>query len=200
MLVGGKLCSRSSHYEGSERNDSVKVVKRGLDPFWWQELKQRHDGCLMSWKWRYRDHPCLSHNLPQNIGNYYINKLIFELSSWWQRAKQLGPDEADEDQAGTNKLELCFALPTHISTVRHWDKLLLRRFNPRQTTALDHYKSHLQIFVAICNFEDYKTFLLLPTAEIGVVFFLFYNIYPSDFSLQLPVHSLPLRRGHRPFF
>ena len=33
MLVGGKLSSCSPHYEGSERNDSVKVVKRGLDPF-----------------------------------------------------------------------------------------------------------------------------------------------------------------------
>ena len=196
MLVGVKLSSRSPHYEGSERDDSVKVVKRGLDPFWWRKLKQRHDGCLMSWKWHYRDHPCCIQNLPQNICNYYINKLIFELSSWWQRAKQLGPDEADEDQTGTNKLELCFALPTHISPV----KLLLRRFNPRQTAALDHYKSHPQIFVAICNFEDYKTFLLLPTAEIGVVFFLFYNIFPLDFSLQLPVHPLPFRRGHRPFF
>ena len=30
MLVGGKLSSRS---EGSERDDSVEVVKRGLDPF-----------------------------------------------------------------------------------------------------------------------------------------------------------------------
>ena len=33
MLVGGKLSSRSPHYEGSERDDSVEVVKRGLDPF-----------------------------------------------------------------------------------------------------------------------------------------------------------------------
>ena len=33
MLVGGGLSSRSPHYEGSERDDSVKVVKRGLDPF-----------------------------------------------------------------------------------------------------------------------------------------------------------------------
>ena len=214
----------------------------------------------MSWKWRYRDHPFRSQNLPQNICNYYINELIFELSSWWQGVKQLGPDEADKDQAGTISLELCFALPTHISPVRRWDKLLLRRLelsswwrrgeavggreakqlvpdevdkdqagtnglelcfalptcilpvrswdklllrklNPHQTAALDHYKSHPQIFVAICNFEDYKTFLLLPTAEIGVVFFfLFYNIYPSDFSLQLPVHPLPFRQGHRPFF
>ena len=114
---------------------------------------------------------------------------------------QLVPDKADEDQAGTNSLELCFALPTQISPVHRWDKLLPRKLNPRQTAALDHYKSHPQIFVAICNFEDYKTFLLLPTAEIGVVFlFLFYNIYPSDFSLQLPVHPLPFRRGHRPFF
>ena len=88
MLVGGKLSSRSPHYEGSERDDSVKVVKRGLDPFWWRKLKQRHEGCLMSWKWRYRDHPCRSQNLPQNICNYYINELIFELSSWWQIAKQ----------------------------------------------------------------------------------------------------------------
>ena len=88
-----------------------------------------------------------------------------------REAKQLVPDEANEDQAGTNRLELCFALPTHTSPVRRWDKLLLRKLNPRQTAALDHYKSHPQIFVAICNFEDYKTFLLLPTAEIGVVFF-----------------------------
>ena len=33
MLVGGKLSSRSPHYEGSERDDSVKVVRMGLDPF-----------------------------------------------------------------------------------------------------------------------------------------------------------------------
>ena len=49
MLVGGKLSSRSPHYKGSERDDSVEVVKRGLDPFWW----------------RYGDHPCLSQNLPR---------------------------------------------------------------------------------------------------------------------------------------
>ena len=90
MLVGGKLSSRGPHYEGSERDDSVKVVKRGLDPFWWRELKQRHDECLMNWKWRYRDHPCRSQNLPQNICNYYINELILELSSWWQRSEAVG--------------------------------------------------------------------------------------------------------------
>ena len=94
-----------------------------------------------------------------------------------REAKQLVPDEADEDQAGTNRLELCFALLTHISPVRHWDKLLLRKLNPRQTATLDHYKLHPQIFVAICNFEDYKTFLLLPTAEIGVVFFVCFTTY-----------------------
>ena len=33
MLVGGKLSSRSPHYEGSERDDSVKVGERGLGPF-----------------------------------------------------------------------------------------------------------------------------------------------------------------------
>ena len=33
MLVGGKLSSCSPHCEGSERNNSVEVVKRGLDPF-----------------------------------------------------------------------------------------------------------------------------------------------------------------------
>ena len=32
-MVGGNLSSRSPHYEGSERDDSVKVVKRGLDTF-----------------------------------------------------------------------------------------------------------------------------------------------------------------------
>ena len=97
------------------------------------------------------------------------------------------PDEVDEDQTGANKLELCFALPTHISTVRRRDKLLLRKLNHRQTAALDHYKSHPQIFVAICNFEDYKTFLLLPTAEIGVVFFFCFTTYTlriSVFSCQ----------------
>ena len=98
-----------------------------------------------------------------------------------REAKQLVPDEADEDQAGTNRLELCFALPTHISPVRRWDKLLLRKLSPRQTAALDHYKSHPQIFVAICNFEDYKTFLLLPTAEIGVVFFFVLQHIPFGF-------------------
>ena len=98
----------------------------------------------------------------------------------------MGPDEADEDQAGTNRLELCFALPTHISPVRRWDKLLLRKLNPRQTAALDHYKSHPQIFVTICNFEDYKTFLLLPTAEIGVVFFFFFF---TTYTLRISVFS-----------
>ena len=92
-----------------------------------------------------------------------------------REAKQLvAENEADEDQAGTNRLELCLALPTHISPVRRWDKLFLRKLNPRQTAALDHYKSHPQIFVAICNFEDYKTFSLLPTAEIGVIYFFFF--------------------------
>ena len=33
MLVGGKLSSCSPHYEGSERNDSVKVVKKGVGLF-----------------------------------------------------------------------------------------------------------------------------------------------------------------------
>ena len=142
----------------------------------------------------------------QNIGNYYINRLIFELSSWWQESEAVRfqtkqtktrqgptdwncalrcqlryhqsaagincryenldpcklvagersssvPDEADEDQTGTNRLELCFALPTHISPIRPWENLLLRELNPRQTAALDHYTSHPQIFVAICNFE-----------------------------------------------
>ena len=93
----------------------------------------------------------------------------------------MADSEADEDQTGTNSLELCFALPTHISPVRRWDKLLLSKLNPRQTTALDHYKSHPQIFVAICNFEDYKTFLLLPTAEIWVVFFFVLQHVPFGF-------------------
>ena len=173
MLVGGELSSRSPHYEGSERDDSVKVVKRGSDPFWWRELKQRHDGCLMNWKWRYRDHPCRSQNLPQNICNYYINNF------WTQQL--VAESEADEDQTGTNSLKLCFALPTRISPVRCWDKLLLRRFNPCQTATLDHYKSHPQIFVAICNFEDYKTFLSLSTAEIGVIFFFVLQHIPFGF-------------------
>ena len=69
------------------------------------------------------------------------------------RTQQLVPDEVDEDQAGTNRLELCFALPTQISPVRRWENLLLRELNPRQTAALDHYTSHPQIFVAICNFK-----------------------------------------------
>ena len=83
-------------------------------------------------------------------------------------------DEADEDQTGTNRLELCFALPTQISPVRRWDKLSLRKLNPRQAAAIDHYTSHPQIFVAICNFE------------IGVIiFFLFCNIC----TLRSPVFS-----------
>ena len=39
-------------------------------------------------------------------------------------------DEADEDQAGTNRLELCFALPAHISPVRRWNTLSLRKLRP----------------------------------------------------------------------
>ena len=55
-------------------------------------------------------------------------------------------DKADEDQAGTNRLELCFALPAHISPVRRWDTLSLRKLNPRRAAALDYYMSHPQIF------------------------------------------------------
>ena len=47
-------------------------------------------------------------------------------------AKQFGPrrSKADEDQTGTNRLELCFALPTHISPVRRWNTLSLRKLRP----------------------------------------------------------------------
>ena len=48
-----------------------------------------------------------------------------ERSSWFQEA-----DEADEDQTGTNRLELCFALPTHISPVRCLNTLSLRKLRP----------------------------------------------------------------------
>ena len=108
-----------------------------------------------------------------------------------REAKQLVPDEVDEDQTGTNRFELCFVLPIHISPVRRWDKLLLRKLNPRQTAALDHYKSHPQIFVAICNFEDYKSFLLLPTAEIGVVFFFCFVLQHIPFGFQSSATSTP---------
>ena len=37
------------------------------------------------------------------------------------------PDVTGEDQTGTNRLELCFALPTQISPVRRWNKLSLRK-------------------------------------------------------------------------
>ena len=33
----------------------------------------------MSWKWCNGDNPCHSQNLPQNLGKYYVNELIFEL-------------------------------------------------------------------------------------------------------------------------
>ena len=91
-----------------------------------------------------------------------------------REAKQLVPDEVDEDPTGTNRLELCFALPTHISPVRRWDKLLLRKLNPRQTAALDHYKSHPQIFVAICNLKIIKPFYyyLLQESELYFCFVL----------------------------
>ena len=189
MLVGGQLSSRSPHYEGSEGDDSVEVVKRGLDPFWWRELKQRHDGCLMSWKWCYRDHPCRSQNLPQNICNYYINELFLNSAVGGRESKQLVPDEADEDQAGTNRLELCFALPTHISPVRRWDKLLLRKRNPRQTAALDHYKSHPQIFVAICNLKIIKPFYyyLLQKSEL----YFFFVLQHILFGFQSSAASTP---------
>ena len=102
----------------------------------------------------------------------------------------MADSEADENQTGTNSLELCFALPTHLSPVRRWDKLLLRKLNHCQTAALDHYKSYPQIFVVICNFEDYKTFLLLPTAEIRVVFF-FFVLQHIPFGFQSSAASTP---------
>ena len=35
VLVGGKLSSCIHHHEGSERNNFVEEVEKGLDPFWW---------------------------------------------------------------------------------------------------------------------------------------------------------------------
>ena len=96
-------------------------------------------------------------------------------------SEELGPDEADEDQTGTNRLELCFALPTHISPVRRWDELLQRRLNPHQTDALDHYKSHPQILLPSVNLKVIKPFLLLTTAGIGVVFFFVLQYIPFGF-------------------
>ena len=100
----------------------------------------------------------------------------------------MGPDEADKDQAGTNRLELCFAHQL-ISPVHRWDELLLRRLNPHQTDALDHYKSHPQILLPSVNLKIIKLFLLLTTAEIGVVFFFVLQYIP--FSFQSSATSNP---------
>ena len=71
MLVGGKLSSRSPHYEGSERDGLCGSSEKRVGPF------------LMT-LWRL---PLPQSEPTQNIGNYYINRLIFELSSWWQESE-----------------------------------------------------------------------------------------------------------------
>ena len=114
------------------------------------------------------------------------------LTGWFSNSAVGGRERTssvpDEDQTGTNRLELCFALPTHISPVRRWDKLLLRKLNPRQAAALDHYTSHPQIFVAICNFEVYKTFYyyLLQKSEL---YFFFFFLFCNICTLRIPVFS-----------
>ena len=120
--------------------------------------------------------------LPQSEPTPEYLQLLYKRADF--RTQQLvAESEADKDQTGTNSLELCFALPTHISPVRRWDKLLLRKLNPRQTAALDHYKSHLQIFVAICNLKIIKPFYyyLLQKSELYFFFFFFLQHIPFGF-------------------
>ena len=107
-------------------------------------------------------------------------------------------DKADEDQAGTNRLELCFALPAHIPLVRRWDTLSLRKLNPRRAAALDYYMSHPQIFFLSppVTLKFYKPFsYLLQKSELFFLF-LFCNICtPLESSLQLPVTLSSFQTG-----
>ena len=102
-------------------------------------------------------------------------------------------DEADEDQAGTHRLELCFALPAHISPVRRWDTLSLRKLNPRRAAALDYYMSHPQIFFFLSppvTLKFYKPFsYLLQKSELLLFFFVLQYMYP--FGVQSSAASNP---------
>ena len=140
--------------------------------------------------------------LPQSepIPEYW--QLLYKQADFWtQQLVAVSEAVGTRRRPGRDQqigIVLC-AANSYLSPVRRWDELLLRRFNPHQTDALDHYKSHPQILLPSVNLKIIKPFLLLTTAEIGVVFFLFYNMYPSVFSLQLPVTPLPFRCGHWPF-
>ena len=76
-----------------------------------------------------------------------------------------------------------------ISPVHRWDELLLRRLNPHQTDSLDHYKSHPQILLPSVNLKIIKPFLLLTTAEIGVVFCFVLQYIPFGFQSSAASNS-----------
>ena len=104
-------------------------------------------------------------------------------------------DKADEDQAGTNRLELCFALPAHISPVRRWDTLSLRKLNPRRAAALDYYMSHPQIFFFLSSpvtLKFYKPFSYLLQKSELLFFFVFVLQYMYPFGVQSSAASNPL--------
>ena len=122
-----------------------------------------------------------------------LRKLSPRQTAGLDHCKLVAESEADEDQTGTNSLELCFALPTHISPVRCWDKLLLRKLNPRQTAALDHYKSHPQIFLSpSVTLKIIKPFYyyLLQKSELYIFCFTTNILRISVFSCQICFSTL----------
>ena len=103
-------------------------------------------------------------------------------------------DKADEDQAGTNRLELCFALPAHISPVRRWDTLSLRKLNPRRAATLDYYVTPADFFFLSppVTLKFYKPFSYLLQKSELLFFFVFVLQYMYPFGVQSSAASNPL--------
>ena len=117
----------------------------------------------MSWKWRYRDHPCHSQNLPQKLGKYYINELIFELIAATAVAVvQIG--------------QSC-TLPWHCSLPPGLTKEVAAKKNSTLTnlTSLDHSWGHTHRIIIISRTREFIKLFVIFTKS-SVLFFLQYNL------------------------
>ena len=160
------------------------------------KLKQRHNGCLIGWKWCYGSHPCHSHNLPQNLGKY-TNELIFDLVVIVQLSAHLTSIELEAFLLAhcqhTARLP-----PGRTSEVAAEKNLTLANL-----TSLDHSWSHTRrIIINSRNSRVYKTFCYIYKKQ-SVIFFQYTfpvssrwlpaTLFFSEVNLHCPWH---LRRNH----
>ena len=144
----------------------------------------------MSWKWRYGDHSCHSQNLPQNLGKYYINELIFELIA----------------AAAVVQIEQSCTLPSHCSLLPGRTKEVAAKKNLTlaNLTSLDHSWSHTRKIIIFCRTRELiKRFVIFMKSSV-LFFFLQYTLlvfscwqpatlFFSDVNLRCLCH---LKRNH----